>query len=99
MLRTFSKEQGGCFQVPLHDEESMDHVVFLALGLVDLLRQHVIHCALQQVGHLHVPVPVEHAVQSLAAPAETADRKSCNTQSGRTTEDGVIEESALFFML
>lgn len=67
--------------LPLHDEESVRHVVLVTLCLVQLLGQHVIHCALQEVWHFYVPVPVKHAVQSLTTATETVHRERCNTQS------------------
>lgn len=72
-------------RAPLHDEEGVGHVVLLPFGLVQFFSQHVVHGALQKVGHLHVPVAVKHAVQSLASPAEAVHRQSRHAQSERRT--------------
>lgn len=71
---------GRGWRLPLHDEEGVGHVILLALGLVRFFGQHVVHGALQQVGHLHVPVSVEHAVQRLPAAAEAVHGQSCHAQ-------------------
>lgn len=70
----------------MHDEEGVGHVVLLALGLVQFFSQHVVHRALQKVGHFHVPVAVEHSVQSLPTPTEAVHRESCDAQSGKKTK-------------
>lgn len=75
----------------MHDEEGVGHVVLLPLGLVQLLGQHVVHGALQQVGHLHVPVAVEHAVQSLASAAEAVHRQSRHAEPGREGRSGDMD--------
>lgn len=71
--------QGCC--LPLHDEERVGHVVLFTLGLVYFFRQHISHRALQKVGHFHVPVPIEHAIQSFASATEAVYREGCDTQS------------------
>lgn len=71
--------------VPLHGEEGVGHIVLLVLALVQFLGQHVSHGALQQVGHLNVPVSIKHPVQSLPASTETIQRQGCYTQPETNT--------------
>lgn len=68
---------------PLHDKEGVGHIVLFALCLVNFFRQHIIHCALQEVGHFHIPVSIKHTIQSFTTPTEAVYRKGSNTESER----------------
>lgn len=65
----------------MHDEKGVGHVVLLAFGLVQFFGQHIVHRALQEVGHFDIPVPIKDTVQSLTTPAETVYRQSSDAQS------------------
>lgn len=69
-------------RLPLHGEESVGHVIFLPLAPVKLLREHVSHGALQQVGHFDVLVSVKNSIQSFTEPTEAVESQSGHTQPG-----------------
>lgn len=78
---------------PLHNNESVDHVFLLILCFLQLFCQDVAHGALQQIGHFHIAVPIEHTIKGFPVVAEVVGRKCCHTQPREKTKQENIRGS------